>query len=310
MIFERAAFPEPKGHGGRKMNKDRNRKEDRSIGDGWKKLSIRNHVIFGLVMRRPKLAKKCLERILGRTIRELNYIEAEKTEEVSAATRGIRVDIYCEDDETLYNVEMQAFEVRDLPKRSRYYQDMMDMILLQKGEPYRELKQNIVIFICTFDLFGIGRHIYTFENRCIQDPELRLDDGTTKIFLNTKGILEDIPRPLKLLLDYIETGKAEDAYTRELDDAVAEVRNDDKWREPIMTVEMMLEDCAYDAREKGREEGRAEGREEGRAEGREEGRAEGTASEKKNTVLRMLAAGKEVEDIMLATELDRTESNT
>ena len=157
------------------------------------------------------------------------------------------------------------------------------------------------------------------HNRCIQDPELRLDDGTTKIFLNTKGILEDIPRPLKLLLDYIETGKAEDAYTRELDDAVAEVRSDDKWREPIMTVEMMLEDCAYDAREKGREEGRAEGREEGRAEGREEGRAEGreegreegraegTASEKKNTVLRMLAAGKEVEDIMLATELDRTE---
>ena len=66
-----------------------------------------------------------------------------------------------------------------------------------------------------------------------------------------------------------------------------------------MTVEMMLEDCAYDAREKGREEGRAEGR--------EEGRAEGTASEKKNTVLRMLAAGKDVEDIMLATELDRTE---
>ena len=165
------------------------------------------------------------------------------------------------------------------------------MLLLQKGEPYRELKQNIVIFICTFDLFGIGRHIYTFENRCIQDPELRLDDGTTKIFLNTKGILEDIPRPLKLLLDYIETGRAEDAYTRELDDAVAEVRSDDKWREPIMTVEMMLEDCAYDAREKGREEGRAEG----------------TASEKKNTVLRMLAAGKEVEDIMLATELDRTE---
>ena len=74
-----------------------------------------------------------------------------------------------------------------------------------------------------------------------------------------------------------------------------------------MTVEMMLEDCAYDAREKGREEGREEGRAEGREEGREEGRAEGTASEKKNTVLRMLAAGKEVEDIMLATELDRTE---
>ena len=32
------------------------------------KLTIRNHVIFGLVMRRKHLAQMCLERILGKKI--------------------------------------------------------------------------------------------------------------------------------------------------------------------------------------------------------------------------------------------------
>ena len=43
---------------------------------------------------------------------------------------------------------------------------------------------SFVIFVCSFDLFGEGRHIYTFENRCIQNTELGLGDDTTKIILN------------------------------------------------------------------------------------------------------------------------------
>ncbi|MCR4839682.1 MAG: hypothetical protein K5897_12235, partial [Eubacterium sp.] len=64
-------------------------------------LTIRNHVIFGLVMRRKNLAKKCIERILGKQIREIEYIEPEKTEEVSADVHGIRLDVYCENEEAV-----------------------------------------------------------------------------------------------------------------------------------------------------------------------------------------------------------------
>ena len=67
----------------------------------------------------------------------------------------------------------------ELPKRSRYYQDLIDIELIDKGEDYSELKNSIVIFICTFDEFGKGRHLYTFENICIQDETIRLDDKTT-----------------------------------------------------------------------------------------------------------------------------------
>ena len=30
------------------------------------------------------------------------------------------------------------------------------------------MKQSFVIFVCTFDPFHIGRHVYTFENRCVE----------------------------------------------------------------------------------------------------------------------------------------------
>ena len=68
---------------------------------------------------------------------------------------------------------------------------------------YKDLKRSFVIFVCTFDLFGEGRHIYTFENRCIQNTELGLGDDTTKIILNTKGTMDDVSPEMKRLLDYM-----------------------------------------------------------------------------------------------------------
>ena len=40
------------------------------------------------------------------------------------------------------------------------------MYQLDKGMDYMQLKQSFVIFVCTFDPFQLGRHIYTFTNRC------------------------------------------------------------------------------------------------------------------------------------------------
>ena len=268
-------------------------------------ITIRNHIVFALVMRRKKLAIKCLERILNKKIADLQYIESEKTVEVSAQVHGVRLDVYCENEESVYNIELQAYQTEDIPKRSRYYQDMMDMILLEKSDEYETLKKNIVIFICTFDPFKQGRHIYTFENRCVQDTELRLNDETTKIILNTKGKKDDIPKPLKCFLDYIETGETIDEYTKELDGAVKEVRTDKKWRKTILTEEMVLRDCAKAARKVALEEGRAIGVEEGRAIGLEEGHVkglkEGADKNRRETALRMLKANIAVDVIQIAT---------
>ncbi len=64
-----------------------------------------------------------------------------------------------------------------------------------------------------------------------------MDDHTTKIFLNTKVTMDDIPKPLKNFLEYIDNGTVNDDLTQDLDDAVKEVRKDKRWRNKLMTVE-------------------------------------------------------------------------
>ena len=82
---------------------------------------------------------------------------------------------------------MQTTSYAELPKRSRYYQDVIDLNIIEKGDTYDILGVSYVIFICTFDFFKKDRSVYEFENICVEDANIRLNDGTHKIFLNTKG---------------------------------------------------------------------------------------------------------------------------
>ena len=142
----------------------------------------------------------------------------------------------------------------NLPKRMRYYQGMIDLNILEKGENYKNLKKSFVIFICTFDLFGLGRHVYTFENRCIEDLELPLGDDTTKIILNTKGTLDDVSPEMKRLLDYVDGKGVSDTFTRDLEEAVQSARQNEKWRLDYMTLQMNYQEKYEQGIEQGREQ--------------------------------------------------------
>ena len=80
----------------------------------------------------------------------------------------------------------------------------LDLKLIEKGQSYGILKTSYVIFICTFDFFEKNRSIYEFENICIDDSDIKLNDGTHKIFLNTKGNRDGISEELQMLLDYFD----------------------------------------------------------------------------------------------------------
>lgn len=55
---------------------------------------------------------------------------------------------------------------------------------------------------------------------------LMLDDGVTRVFINTEGDRHRISKELANLIDYISTGEVTDDYTRQLDEEVQELRND------------------------------------------------------------------------------------
>ena len=219
-------------------------------------LTIADNFIFSKVMLNEKLAKRFLEVILDCKIKSISYPVYERYINIRSDAKSIRLDITLEDDtHTIYNLEMQAAMKLGLRKRSRYYQDLIDLDLLQKGADYDKLNHSLVIFICTFDLFGEDHYIYRFHNVCQQIPELELEDGTEKVFVNTKGHLGNVDEEFKQVMNIFNGLAAEGAFAEELQDEVERVKASEEWRREYMTLQVLLDDTREEARAEGRAEG-------------------------------------------------------
>ena len=83
-------------------------------------------------------------------------------------------------DETMENKEAYQAAVSILLER--------EIELLEPGSVnFNLLNDSCFILIAPFDLFGKGLYRYTFEGVCRECPDLRLEDGAVKIFINTQG---------------------------------------------------------------------------------------------------------------------------
>lgn len=233
----------------------------------YEELDITDPFIFAKVMSEKELCKPLLENILNIKIRDIVYVDYEETIQMTAKSKGIRLDIYVEDDDnTVFNLEMQTTTYKELPKRSRYYQGIIDLNMIEKGESYDILKESYVIFICTFDFFEKGRSVYEFENVCLEDSEIKLNDGTHKIFLNTKGDKSDINEELKSLLEYFDGSEPESELTRRIDIKVIAARKNERWRREYMSLQMEMNLKYREGLKAGEEKGRALGQSEGKIE--------------------------------------------
>ena len=123
--------------------------------------------------------------------------------------------------------------------------------MIDKGRSYKKLNPSYVIFICQFDLFHMGRHIYTFENICREDKNISLGDGAVKIFLNADGKMNDVSRELKAFLDYVAGKKSEDAFVNKLEEAVKAAKKNREWRREYMTLLMRDQENIEKGIEKG-----------------------------------------------------------
>ena len=217
----------------------------------WNKLTLRNNFMFRLVMEKQELCKKLIECILGIKIKSISYMEHETSFEANLTSKGIRLDLFViDEDGVAYDIEMQMDNSYKefLGRRTRYYISTMDNNALKKGERYSQLRKSYVIFICTFDPFGRGLAKYTFNAICNEDHSLVLDDGVTRVFINTEGDRHRISKELASLIGYISTGEVTDDYTQDLDEEVRALRNDDGRERDYMTYMQTImehEDMAY-----------------------------------------------------------------
>ena len=256
----------------------------------WANATIRDNFVFGKTMELyPDLCRRLLELILNVRISEISYPEREKTVEACIDGKGIRLDVYVEERgaKRSFDVEMQLTDSDNLAKRMRYYQSLIDTDKLKRGQHYSALGETFIIFICTFDRFKQGRHLYTFQERCAEDLNLLLNDGATKIFLNTKGTTDDVSPDIKAFLSYVDSGIVSGKFVEELDAAVDSVKLNTKARHDFMTLQMALL------------ESKMEGELQGEERGLKRGFAEGTES----VALRLIRMGLKFADIQKATDL-------
>ncbi|MBQ5733736.1 MAG: hypothetical protein IIV59_11465, partial [Selenomonadaceae bacterium] len=124
---------------------------------------------------------------------------------------------------------------------------------------------------------------YTFNAICNEDHSLVLDDGVTRVFINTEGDRHRISKELASLIGYISTGEVTDDYTKDLDEEVRALRNDDGRERDYMTYMQTImehEDMAYNR---------------------------GISQANKAMAIKMLKANKPYEEISEFTELTMSE---
>lgn len=193
-------------------------------------LTIRDNFMFAAVMMRDDNCRHFLEMVLGIEVARIE-ISYEKSIIYNPECKGVRLDVYARDKfNSCYDVEMQV-EKDHLGKRTRYYHSHMDMELLESGAEYDKLPSSYVIFVCDFDPFDREKYCYTFENRCLEDMELGLEDGNRSIFLSTKGKNDDkIPKELKVFLEFVAKDtsfnnmETEDSYVKQLQKSIRSIK--------------------------------------------------------------------------------------
>ena len=159
---------------------------------------------------------------------------------------------------------MQTGHKKELPKRSRYYQSVADVSTTPTGAKYRNLPDNILIFICTFDPFDRVLPRYTFQYTCNEAPTLKLQDGSLRIFLNaTATELSDLDQKLQAFYHYLQKGVVESELARTISDSITTLKNNSLERRHYMTWAVKMADARYDGYDEGYEKGISIGLEQG-----------------------------------------------
>lgn len=243
-------------------------------------LNLEDAFLFAAALEDEEACKITLQVILNRKVTKVT-VHAEHTMLYTSDYRSIRLDVYAQNDDGDYNVEMQGENQGNLPKRSRYHQAKMDVASIPPGADFNDLKPSYVIFICTFDPFGQDLYQYTFENRCVETG-LPLGDETTKIFLNTKGKnAENVSPELVNFLQYVENSteqcvmQLQDEMVGRLHDRVKTLKKSRDWESRYMRFEELLQDAERAGLARGMEKGMAQGIEKGMEQGLEKGLVQG-----------------------------------
>ena len=200
-------------------------------------LTFTDDGIFQAVLHDNEICAELVERLLHVRVNHVEYPELEKQIAPYYSTKGVRLDVYLKDEDKIIDIEIQNYPQEALGKRTRYYQSMIDMDSLMKGEDYPELKESYVLFICKNDPFkneadnyyGLPR--YTFKNICEENSSVNLNDKSCKVIYNASAYKEEKDERIRNFLHFICTNEpGDDDFSKRLSLLVEKIKDNEKFR--------------------------------------------------------------------------------
>ena len=193
--------------------------------------------MFQAVMHEPGISEEVVERLLHVRVDKIVYPELEKPIKPFYTTKGVRLDVYLKDDNRIIDVELQTYKQDAIGKRTRYYQSMIDIDSLMKGQDYSELLDSYVLFICNYDPFekekneGFGLPCYTFRNTCTENSEVSLGDKSIKVIYNATAYEAVEDKKVRDFLHFVMTNDPEgNDFCKKLSDTVERLKENDEFR--------------------------------------------------------------------------------
>lgn len=217
----------------------------------YEDLTFSDDFIFSKVMENQELCRELIELLLDIKVGKIVYLKSQHIIDKDPLGQRIRFDVYLKDSDKIFDIEMQTTNKHDLPMRARYYQSLMDIDNLEKGNNYTELKESYIIFICTFDPFHKGECKYIFTQREKIYNELELNDKSYKVFYNATAYEKSCNNKIKAFLRYLTTRKPNSEFTQKLDKEVSLAKRNQPWRKNYMTLAMKYDEWLEEGLSKG-----------------------------------------------------------
>ena len=212
--------------------------KEQTLEEKWQNVTIANNFIFYKVMHNnPDVCKELLEILLEIKI---DHIVMRQEEEIAIdyGKKGVRLDVYAVGATQSFDIEMQTTDTGELPERARYYQSILDVDDLNSGKNYNELKTSYVIFICIPDIFKKGLAKYTFENYCVEDNKIKLNDRTYKLFFIAENYDKILNAEQKGVLKMVMNNESTTKFSDKVSDLVEDAKHNAYWRKQFIEFEI------------------------------------------------------------------------
>ncbi len=228
-------------------------------------LTFTDDGMFQAVLHEPEICAELIERLLHIRVKNVKYPELEKQIAPYYTTKGVRLDVYLKDQDKIIDIEIQSYPQEALGKRTRYYQSMIDIDSLMKGQDYPDLKDSYILFICKEDPFKndngkpFGLPCYSFINICEENENVKLNDKSIKVIYNASAYEEEKDERIRNLLHFISTNEpGKDDFSNRLSSLVEKKKENEKFRSDYNAMNLHDRDIQRAAKREGFAEGARE----------------------------------------------------